>query len=377
MSLDPTRYYTLAELTADGEPEFFIADPIRFKSRLVSVFADLTGRTLYEGQVEMYMIEIMSYALAVRAAELQYAVIQRLLAFATEDHLDRLAANFNTYRLKAAYAGVKVRFSLSAPRPATTVIPAKTRVRSADGDILFLTDEEVLIQAGTSTGEAHCTADTAGTAGNGVAKGEEFTVIDPVAGVASCIALDVSAGGTDEEGDGVLRQRAAEAWETISRGGPRQGYEQLARGAHPAIVDVAVIRPQPCEIRIYPLCEIMPPGDDILTAIADACEPRSARPEGDELFVLVPTAVTVSLTLNLIIDGAASVIEPLVEARVLGIFDGWRQALGARLSTAVIIAAARSIAGVVEVTIDGLSYRDLADDEYAVLVDLSINTELA
>jgi len=376
MSLDPTRYHTLAEIVASGEPEFFPADPIHYRQRLVARFESLTRRTLYEGQVEMYMIEVMSYALAVRGAELQYAVIQRLLSFASGAFLDHLAGNVNTFRLKSTFAGVKVRFTLTAPRPATTVVAQGTRVRSGNSDVLFLTDEEVLIQPGTLTADVHCTATEAGTVGNGVAVDEDFTIIDPVAGVSSCLALAASSGGADEEGDNSLRQRAAEAWEKISRGGPRQGYEQLARGAHPAIVDVAVVRPQPCEIQIFPLCEIMPPGDDVLTAIADTCEPYSARPEGDELFVLVPTAVTVSLTLHLIIDGAASVIAPLVEARVRGLFDGWRQSLGIRLSTAAVITAAKAIPGVEEVTVEGLSYRDLADDEYAVLTSLTVNTEL-
>lgn len=377
MTLDPTRAYTLPEIVADGEPQFFPSDPLHYKALLVTEFERLTRRKLYEGQVEMYMVEVMSYALAIRSSELQYAVVQRLLPFAFGRYLDLLTSRVNTFRLKATSAGLTARFTLVAPRPATVVIPAGTRVRGDGADTLFLTDGPLLIQAGSMSGDIHCSAEIAGTGGNGIRPDAALTILDPVTGVASCAAVTASSGGANEETDVSLRVRASEAWETISRGGPRQGYAQLARSAHPAIIDVAVVRPQPCEIQIFPLTTTMPPGDEVLAAIAAACEPYSARPEGDELFVLAPTAVTASVILNLVVDGDPAVIVPQAEAAVHAVFAVWRQSLGVRLSTAVIVSAVQRIADIVEVTVDGLTYRDLADDEFVVLVSLATNVELA
>lgn len=377
MSLDPTRTYTLAEIIAAGEPAFFEQDPAAWKSRLVTKAEGIMDRTLYEGQVEMYMVEVMAYALATRGAELQASVIQRLLPWAGREFLTALAARVNTYRIKAVAAGLDVRFALDAPRPSTISIPAGTRVRGRSTSAVFLTVTPALIQPGALTVSVRAEAATDGAAGNGVVAGTTMSVLDTLPAPATALALTTSSGGAEEEDDDHLRARAAEAWELISRGGPREGYRQLAMGAHPDIIDVAVIRPQPCDIDIYVLTAAMPPGADVLAAVLAACDPRSARPEGDEVAVMPATAVTVSATLNLWIDGAPEVIEPQAEAAFRGVWQAWRLVLGSRLATGAAVAAVKSIKGVVEATVSGWSYSALDEDEYAVLTSLAIVTELA
>ena len=377
MSLDATKSYTLDEIKADGEPLFFSSDPLYYKNLLIKEFERLTDRTLYEGQVEMYMIEVMAYALQVRGAELQFAVLQRLLPFAFGRYLDYLASRVHIFRLKAASAAMDVTFTLTAPRPSTIVIPKDTRVRGNAADNIFLTAAVLLIQPGSMTGTVQVIAETSGEIGNGIEPGTELTILDPIASVQSAKAATQSNSGGDEEKDDSLRLRASEAWELVSRGGPREGYRQIALGAHPSIIDVAVVRPQPCDIQIFPLTETMPPGTEILAAIEAACDPVTIRPEGDELFVLVPTAVAVSLNVTVLTDGEPSEIQQQAEAAVKAVFEVWRRQLGIRIATAVIISAVKAIKGVEEVTVSGLSYRDLADNEYAVLTSLSIVVEEA
>lgn len=377
MSLDPTRTYTLAEIIAAGEPKFFEQDPAVLKARLVAKAEGLMDRTLYEGQVEMYMVEVMAYALSIRAAELQAAVVQRLLPWASGEYLAALAARVNTFKIKAVAAGLDVQFTLDAPRPSTVAIPAGTRVRGRSSSAVFLTVAPALIQPGALTVTVRAEAATDGEAGNGVVAGTLMSVLDTLPAPATALALTTSSGGADEEEDDHLRARAAEAWELISRGGPRQGYRQLAMGAHPDIIDVAVIRPQPCDIDIYVLTETMPPGADVLAAVLAACDPRTGRPEGDEVQVMAATAVTVSATLNLWIDGAPDVIAPQAEAAFRGVWQAWRLVLGSRLATGAAISAVKGIKGVVEATVSGWSYSALDEDEYAVLTSLAIVTEMA
>ena len=375
MSLDPSRTYTLAEIIAAGEPKFFEQDPAVLKARLVAKAEGIMDRTLYEGQVEMYMIEVMAYALSIRAAELQAAVIQRLLPWAGGQYLTALAARVNTFRIKAVAAGLDVQFTLDAPRPSTVAIPAGTRVRGRSSSIVFLTVAPALIQPGALTVTVRAKALTEGEAGNGVVAGTLMSVLDTLSAPATALALTTSSGGAEEEDDDHLRARAAEAWELISRGGPREGYRQLAMGAHPDIIDAAVIRPQPCDIDIYVLTETMPPGADVLAAVLAACNPRSARPEGDEVKVMAATAVTVSATLHLWVDGEPGVIGPLAEAAFRGVFAAWRLVLGSRLATGAAIAAVKGVKGVVEATVSGWTYAALDEDEYAVLVSLSVSLE--
>lgn len=372
MSLDPTKSYTLEEITAAGEPEFFNADPLFWKALLVAEFERITKRPLYESQVEMYIIEVMSYALAIRASELQYAVVQRLLAFAFDRFLDLLASRVRIYRLKASHAGTTIRFTLSAPRPSTIAIPKDTRVRSQAGDHLFLTDADLLIQPGTTFGDVHVTAAEGGMAANDIDVGGAYNILDPVAGVSTAVSTIASSGGADEEGDNSLRLRASEAWELISRGGPRAGYEQLARGAHPDIIDVAVIRPQPCEIIIYPLTATLPPSPEVIAAIHAACDPIHTRPEGDEFFVEPPVAVTAAPIVHIWVESQPDTLQAQADATVRGIFAAWRDKLGIKIATGTIVKTLMAIKGIDEATIEGLTYRDLADNEYVILIDLTI-----
>ncbi|OYX14826.1 MAG: hypothetical protein B7Z15_02610 [Rhizobiales bacterium 32-66-8] len=374
MTLDPTRTYTLAEIVAAGEPRYFETDPLALKQRLVAKAEGIMDRALYEGQVEMYMVEVMAYALSIRGAELQYAVIQRLLPFAAGHYLDALAARVRVGRLKATKAGLDVQVTLDAPRPSTVIIPAGLRVRGRGSSTVFLTDAAALIQPGALSTSVHATAADAGEAGNGVVAGTVMSLLDATPVATTAVAVTTSSGGAADELDDRLRARAAEAWETISRGGPRQGYRQLALMAHPDIIDVAVIRPQPCDIDIYVLTAIMPPGEEILAAVLAACDPRTGRPEGDEVSAMAATAVSISATLNLWVDGQPDLIQPQAEAAFRGVFTAWRLALGSRLATGAAITAVKAIKGVVEATVAGWSYSALGEDEYAVLTGLAVVT---
>ncbi len=108
---------------------------------------------------------------------------------------------------------------------------------------------------------------------------------------------------------------------------------------------MAVIRPQPCDIDIYVLTETMPPGADVLAAFLAACDPRTGRPEGDEVAVMAATAVTVSATLHLWIDGAPDVITPSGRSGVSMRVAGVAPVLGSRLATGAAITSVKAVKG--------------------------------
>lgn len=376
MSLDPRYTYDLEQLIAAGEPQFFSADPLYYKGLAIKHAEARMGRTLYEGQVEMYMIEVMAYLLQVRGAEQQMAVIQRLLPFATSRHLDLLGARLKTFRLAAARASMTVRFVLAVPRFSTLVVPAGTRVRTAGSDVVFLTDTDLLIAQGSLQGEVAATAELGGALGVSVASGARVSILDPVAGVNEA-TVRVFSDGAAAEGDDAYRLRIAEAWELISRGGPRAGYRQLAKGAHPAILDVAVIRPQPCDIDIYVLTEDMTLPQAVADAVMAACDPKKKRPEGDEVKVRAARPVSFAPTLRLWIDGDEATLILQAEAMARGVFATWQRMLGARVTTAGVTSPVKQLPGIIEAEIEGYSYTALAASDYAMLASLQVVAETA
>lgn len=376
MSLSPRHVYTLEQLIAAGEPQFFSADPLYYKTLAVKYAEARMGRTLYEGQVEMYMIEVMAYLLQVRGAEKQMAVIQRLLPFASGRFLDLLGARLKTYRLAAAHATMTVRFRLSAPRLSTIVIPAGTRVRTLGSDMVFLTDADLLIAPASMSGDISATAEAGGITGAAADSGDTLSILDPVAGITAA-DVRVFSDGAAEEADTAYRPRIADAWEVISRGGPRAGYRQLALGAHPAVLDVAVIRPQPCDIDIYVLTEELPLPQVVADAVLAACDPQQKRPEGDEVMVRPAIGVPFDAILRVWVDGDNATIAAQAEGVARGVFATWRRTLGARVSTAAITSPIKQLPGIVEAKIEGYSYTALAGPEFAVLTTLTPIVEKA
>lgn len=64
MSFEPETL-TLDALRALPVPQFIERDPFEIRKFMVAKFEELTNRTLYPAQTEMFVIETMAYAKAV------------------------------------------------------------------------------------------------------------------------------------------------------------------------------------------------------------------------------------------------------------------------------------------------------------------------
>jgi len=348
---------TLDEIMARGAPKFAETDPQHFLDRLISKYEELSGRKLYDDQSEMFVFETVAYMLALRGEEKQAAFEQNLVAFAIGQYLDARAANNSTYRLKESKAITTLRFSLAAASPNQTIVPAGTRVSSSD--LVFATDDDLAIAAGQLTGDVTATAATAGSAGNGFEPEAVNTILDPVAGVAAVVNIDATTGGADEESDDRLRRRAAHAHERISKAGPREGYRQIVFGVNSQIVSVAVIRPEPGKIDIYPLMVDGIPSAAIKQEIADALSPEDVRPQGDDVSVKDPVAIDFTATLTVQVDRVTPTIAADVVATAQAIVDAWRLRLGGYVAPSELYAAIKAMDGVVDCDDPALAFATL------------------
>jgi len=113
-------------------------------------------------------------------------------------------------RLPGTAATGVILFSRSTAAASDIVIPANTICAAVaeDGTLTeFQTDEAVTLTAGTTQVYANATAKEVGAAGN-VATGLISIIRTPVVGITSCTNDAPFAGGTDEESDSDLRERA-------------------------------------------------------------------------------------------------------------------------------------------------------------------------
>lgn len=373
------RALRFEELVARGAPRLFTTDPAEWKAKLVDWFEndpDGPRRKLYPAQVEMVLIDMLSYAFGLLGEEAQFAAEQRWLAFALGAHADLLAANNSTFRLAAARAVTTLQFTLAAAQPGSVIVPAGTRVAAASGAV-FATDADLVFGANTLAGEVAATAVEAGIAANGLQPGSISALVDPVGVGMSVTNLTASEGGADEETTASLVARAAQAHERISKAGGRESYRQRVMKFSAAILDVAVVRPEPGVIHIYPLTEEGAAGSDVREAIAAWLDPDVYRPQGDDVSVLEAEPVTFSVTLTVRGRGDLQRIRDDAELATIAVATPWRLALAAYISPAAISCAVRAVAGVVDVdvAIAGLADRQIPEQGYAVLTGVIVEME--
>lgn len=370
---DPIRR-VLEELRAAGAPSFFERDTSVLKSLMKAEFERLSGRTLYPAQTEMFLIEVAAYALSILHEAAQTAVLQNTAVWADARHLDDRGANVSTFRLLAQPARTTLRFTLSMERPGQTAVPAGTRA-AAPGGVIFTTDVDLIIPAGQMQGDVTATAQSPSGAWNGLDAGAISDMLDPIAWVAGVENVAAVEGGTDEEDDTRFRGRVVNALFTIAKTGPRNGYREHVMAVDPAIIDVAVVRPEPGHIHIYPLLETGAPDAPLKAAIADYLDPETLRPMGDNVTVLDPVPVGLEFEVTVRCLRAVPGLQAAAEAAVRAAFMPWSRSLGSQIAPSRIIAAVRQLAGVTDVGTD-LAFLDLASNEYAAIDALTVTVEV-
>lgn len=372
---------TLAELIARGAPQVFTSTTKAWREKLVAWFeTDESGpkRKLYPGQFEMLLIEMLSFALALLGQEAQIAVEQRWLAFATGKHLELMAANNSTFRLLASPAVTTLEFQLQDPAGGLIIIPEGTQVEAGDKHV-FATDADLEIAIGETTGSVTATALEAGLASNGYAPGQVSELLDDLPEEFTVTNLDETTGGSVEETDDALRMRAANAHDRISKAGPRESYRQQVRSFSPAIIDVAVTRPEPGDINIYPLLESGAPDLTFRDNLLSYMDYETKRPQGDDVFVLAPEAVTFAIEATVRADGDLALIETEVTAALETAAAIWSRRLGDYLALSALTCAAKQVSGVVDidVTVTGLADRQLLEYQFAALTGVTLTMEAA
>ena len=174
-----------------------------------------------EGSFAADMAAAVSVEMAKIYATIDYAMQTFLLQTNEGEYLDLRAAEYGIQRKP----GTKATVELTAHGIDGTVIPAGTRVVSADG-LVFVTDAAAEIEDGIATIPA--TADQPGAAYNAAPDtiAQLFKNIQGVTGITNDVA---AVGGSDAETDEALRERILLRLQTPATSGNAYHYQQWAR----------------------------------------------------------------------------------------------------------------------------------------------------
>ncbi|BAN99821.1 hypothetical protein E05_50550 [Plautia stali symbiont] len=358
------------------KPQFVNADAQAITREMIAAYEAASGKTLWPAQAERLLIDLFAYRETLVRSAIQSAAEQNLVAFARAPMLDYLAELVGVYRLPAQPARTTVEFSLAVAPPVTIPIPAGTRLSATDS-LIFTTDSEVRLTPTASTVTVSATCSEAGTKGNGWQPAQISTLMEAIDdGDIQVTNTTPSEGGSDAEDDAHLRSRIRLAPASFSTAGSREAYRFHAMSAHPGICDVAVTRPKPGTVNLYPLLTSGLPDKTILSLVTALCSEERVRPLNDTVQVLAPEKVDYAISAQLTCYASQPGAPVLKQARQAAEQYVARQAkqLGRDIVPSQIIAAL-SVPGVYRVQLSSFKTLEptvLAAQQWAHCSDIQL-----
>lgn len=257
-----------------------------------------SGEPLYPGDERRIFTEALVEVLVGIANKCNAACTSKFLDYAEGDVLDALGARYGTTRIAATAAVATFEFTLSAAVLTDTTIPAGTLI-TTDGDIDFATDEDLVIEAGETTGTVTATCTTTGEDGNGYIAGSVAQLVDTITNVISAVNTETTAGGADEEDDDTYRERIRIAPSALSTAGSEKAYIYWAKSASSTIADVKVDVPSACIVNLYVMCKDgVLPNAALLELVEESCSADDKRPITDLVTAMAPTAITYNVEMT-------------------------------------------------------------------------------
>lgn len=361
-----------------SEPVFVDTDPEKITRELVAKYELDAGKTLYPAQDEMLLINLIAYRESLVKIAIQDAACQNLVAKARAPMLDYLGELVGVYRLDAKPAVTFLNFELDTPALRAVSIPAGTRVSASDS-VVFTTDEDSILPVGSNRVSIRATCNLPGISGNGWQPAQISNLMDDIGDGSLDFTVTnpaVSTGGADPEGDEHLRERIRLAPESFSNAGSKGAYRFHAMSAHQDIVDVAVVRPVPGTVELYPLLTSGLPDPNLLDLVAGICSDEKIRPLTDTVHVQPPMEVDYSISASIRVYDDQDM--DLVMKSADSAIRGWVTSQSSRLGVDIIpsqISAVLSVAGVYRVTLTLPVERILADHEWGYCTDINLIPE--
>lgn len=292
-------------------------------SKFQSYYKELTGVTKFKLQKgDPYRIILLSNALLLYQGlqNVDKAGKMNLIKYAYGDYLKHLAAFKNTLAKEPQAATVNVKWSLEEARGSATPIPEGSRV-TADYKIYFETQEYNEIPAGETEIIIPMICTVTGEEGNGFAPGELKEMVDPLGFIDSVANIDTSSGGTGEETDQSLAERAFLAPSGYSTAGPKDAYIYHVKNYNSEIGDVYPSSPSGGVVDIrFIMADGSIPDASMITGLTDYLQQGERRPFTDQVQVGAPSVVDYQIEATYYINksdqSAAAMIQSAVDQAV-------------------------------------------------------------
>lgn len=228
---------------------FVDVDPKALAEEMVASYEKEVGRKL--GRADPVRLAILWWANAVVQQDMKIDRVAKrnIPRYAQGEWLDLLCELFDrASRRQASAAQTTMRFYLSEARPSGVIVPKGTRLSAGAGvvdgrevEIVFATEEELIIPKGSMYGDVSAACTMTGVVGNGFAPGSITALVDVFGYYDRCENLTESEGGAETETDAEFYEQMRQSMEGYSTAGPEGAYEYWAKAVNPAITDVKAV----------------------------------------------------------------------------------------------------------------------------------------
>ena len=224
-----------------------------------------------------------------------WALRQAFPQTAEGEYLDAHAQLRGLERKRATAAQGTVRFTAGEKADAPREIPKGTVCMTA-GLVRFETERAGVLEAGALTADVPVRALEAGEAGNVSAGAINSMAVAPM-GIASCTNPQPCGGGSDGEGDEVLRERVLGTFKRLPNGANAAFYEQGALSFDQVAAAAVVARPRGVgSVDIVPATMSGLPDKELLDQLQAYFEER--REIAVDLKVRAPRTAVVNITVQ-------------------------------------------------------------------------------
>lgn len=375
--------------------QFVENDSEKIINNLVAQFEAALGEKLQPSDERTLFLYQFAQVLVQLNSTINDTGNQVLLRYARGTGLDAIGELLGVKRSPATYASCIMKFTLAAIQTNSVVIPKGTRA-TPDGYTYFATEKDLIIPAGSLTGEVEAIATQEGSSCNGYAEKTIKYIVDNVQFLKEVENTTETTGGTDQESDDSLRERIRLAPESYSTAGTSESYIYWAKTASTDVGDVVVYSPvndtslsteerEAGAGRVYiyitkkdgtiPDVENNENDRALLDKVAEVVSAKDKRPLTDFVTVLAPTVVEYSVNLGYYIAEEDEMNAATIDKKVKDAVSEYIAWQGAKIGRDINPDKLRYLvlnAGASRVDIQSPTFQTLSKMENAKLVNQSI-----
>lgn len=267
----------------ESEIHYLTYDPDEIMNELQYAYIDAGGDVLYPGDEKEMLLRAVQSVMVQAFAGVDAALRMATLRYAVGEYLDIYGEKRGCTRMQAQSASARIEITFRATDNVKT-IPAGTAV-TADGAQMYLLDEDVEQTGYAQTIRAGVTAQTQGSAGNGLFAGRQMQFIVPQEAVESVYCIEDAVGGQEKEDDDTYRERIRNYGLMSMTTGPRQQYESAAMNVTSEVIDARAENLGAGKVGVALLLSSKTGAAAILDNVRKALNADSVRPLTDEVEV--------------------------------------------------------------------------------------------